>query len=159
MGKQKKADSAEAPPAAENRQARREYEIVEQVEAGIVLAGAEVKSIRGGGINLKDSYVRFKQNELFLVGCHVSPYRFARESELSPVRDRKLLLHKREIERIIEQIKLKGLSVVPLKCYFKNGHCKIQLGIGRGKKLHDKRGDVKERQAKRKIDRVMKTRS
>lgn len=158
MAKAKKKDPAEVPPVAENRQARREYEILEQLEAGIVLVGAEVKAIRGGGVNLKDSYVRFKQNELFLVGCHIAPYRFARAEEISPLRDRKLLLHKREIEKLIAGIKLKGLSVIPLKVYFKNGHCKVLVGMGRGKKLHDKRGDVRDREAKRKLERVLKTR-
>ena len=157
MAKSKNQKTDESPAIAENRQARREYEILEQVEVGIVLVGAEVKSIRSGGINLKDSYVRFKQNELFLVGCHIAPYRFARNDELSSTRERKLLLHRREIEKIIEQIKQKGLSVIPLRVYFKNGHCKLQIGVGKGKKLHDRREDVKEREAKRTIQRVMKS--
>jgi len=160
MGKKKKNISKESDGRKTievNKQARRNYELVDTFEAGIELLGAEVKSIREGGISLKDSYIRFKKGECFLVSCHVAPYRFARQADIDPYRDRKLLLHKREIVRMSSQVQQKGLTAVPLKIYFnKEGRCKVELALGRGKKLHDKRQDVKKRDAQREMQRAIK---
>ena len=142
-----------------NKKARRDYEITEMFEAGISLLGSEVKSVRASGVSLRDSYVRVKDNECMLVGCHIGPYEFARQDSHEPYRDRKLLLHRREISRLFEAIKQKGLTVVPLRIYFnKAGKCKLEIGLGRGKKLFDKREDIKTRDAKRQIERALKSR-
>ena len=157
MAKKKKKSSVESggKVVSVNKKARRDYEIINTIEAGLVLNGAEVKSVRAAAVNLKESYVRFKKGECYLVGCHISPYAYARQEEVSPTRERKLLLHRREIIRLEVQVKQKGLTVVPLKLYFNaKGRCKIELGLGRGKKLHDKRQDVKEREAKRQLQRI-----
>lgn len=138
-----------------NKKARHDYEIVEVFEAGIVLAGSEVKSIRGGEVNLKESYVKFKGDELFLVGCHISPYSHSRVDAHDPIRDKKLLMHRREIDKLIGKIQQKGLTIVPLRLYFKQGRCKVEIGLGRGKKLHDKRQDMKTREAVRDMARAM----
>lgn len=141
---------------AENRQARRDYEILETFEAGMVLLGHEVKSLRAGEINLRDSYIRPKNGELFLVGCAVKPYQFARVDEVESVRDRKLLLHKKEIDKLDQQVTRKGLTLVPLKVYFKSGRAKLQFAVGRGKKTYDRRQDIKKREVERELARVMK---
>ncbi|HQH27250.1 MAG TPA: SsrA-binding protein SmpB, partial [Oligoflexia bacterium] len=142
---------------AVNKNARRNYEILVTVEAGIELLGCEVKSIRAGGINLKESYIRFKHNECFLVGCHISPYKFSPLKDYDPVRDRRLLFHRHEIKRLNEQVQQKGLTIVPLRAAFSpKGRCKIEVGVGRGKKLFDKREDIKAREAARDIERAMK---
>lgn len=142
---------------AVNKKARRDYEILDTLEAGLELLGCEVKSIRGGGANLKESYIRFRNRECFLTGCHVSPYKFSRVETYDPVRDRRLLLHQREIERLGSQVQAKGLTVVPLQIYFNSrGRCKLDIGLGRGKKLFDKRQDIKSRDAAREIQRLMK---
>ena len=140
-----------------NKKARRDYEILDRFEAGIALLGSEVKSIRTGGVSLRDSYIRFKSGECFLVGCHISPYKFSRNDAHDPYRDRKLLLHGREISRLASQVQAKGLTAVPLSIYFNlKGRCKLELGLGKGKKLYDKREDIKEREAKRALDRMRK---
>ncbi len=139
-----------------NKKARRDYEIIDTFEAGIVLQGSEVKSIRDGGINLKDSYVRVKGGEIFLVGSHISPYSHAPADAHETVRDRKLLMQKREIERLAAQVQQKGLSLVALQIYFVRGRCKLEIGLGRGKKLYDKRRDVKDKEAKRAMERAIK---
>ena len=141
---------------ASNKKARRDFEITEVLETGIVLQGSEVKSIRAGNVNLRDSYVRVKQHELFLVGCHISPYEHSPSDAHEVARDRKLLAHKREIERIGVKVTQKGLTLVPLRLYFKKGRCKLEIGLGRGKKLYDKRQDIKSREAKRDIERAMR---
>ena len=159
MAKKKKKQQAPegAKVIAVNKKARRDYEVLDSTEAGIVLTGAEVKSIRNGSINLRESYIRVKGNECFLVGCHITPYAFARQEETSPTRDRKLLLHRKEIDRLNVQVTQKGLTLVPLKVYFNSrGRCKLEVGLGRGKKLHDKRRDIKDREVKRQLDRVTK---
>ena len=140
---------------AANRKARADYEILDKAEAGIVLVGSEVKSIRNGGINLKDTYIRVKGGELFLVGSHISPYSHSRVDAHETVRDRKLLMHKKEIIRLGVQVQQKGLSLVPLRVYFRKGRCKVEIGVGRGKKLHDKRQDLKAREAMRDIERSL----
>jgi SsrA-binding protein len=140
-----------------NKKARRDYEIVDTFEAGIQLLGSEVKSIRDGGISLRDSYIRFKNGECLLVDCHISPYKYSRRDDIDPYRPRKLLLHKREIERLSSNVQLKGLTAVPLKLYFnEQGRCKLELALGRGKKLYDKRQDVKRKDAQREMQRALK---
>lgn len=160
MGKKKKK-KPEAEDGrtivAVNKTARRNYHIIDTFEAGIELLGCEVKSIRAASINLKESYIKFTSRQCFLVDCHISPYRFARIDKYDPVRERRLLLHRREIERLGSQVQRKGLTVVPLKVYFnKRGRCKLELGLGQGKKLYDKRDDVKAREAQREMERAMK---
>lgn len=143
---------------AQNKKARHDYEILDTLETGIVLKGSEVKSIRAGEVNLKESYVRLQNQELYLIGAHISPYKFSPVESHKPTRDRKLLAHKKEILRLDLQADKKGLTLVPLKIYFKNGRCKLEIGVGRGKKLHDKREDIKAKEAKREIDKAMKGR-
>ena len=141
---------------AQNKKARHDYFIEQTMEAGIVLSGTEVKSIRQGKVNLKDSYATIENNEVILNGMHVSPYEQGNIFNKDPLRDRKLLLHKGEIQRLIGYTQQKGLSLVPLQVYFKKGKVKIELAIAKGKKLYDKREDIADRDAKREIDRRMK---
>ncbi|MCC6932610.1 MAG: SsrA-binding protein SmpB [Deltaproteobacteria bacterium] len=141
-----------------NKKAFHDYEILERLEAGIVLKGSEVKSIREGNINLKDTYIKIFHSEVYLVGCHISPYSHSRQDAHETVCDRKLLLHKREIEKFSAKTKQKGLTLVPLKVYFKKGRCKVEIGVGKGKKLYDKRQDLKAKEANRDIERAFKKR-
>lgn len=141
-----------------NRRARHNYQITETHEAGLVLRGSEVKSLRQGNANLKDAYVMFRDGEAWLVGAYVAPYSFARDGGHDPERDRKLLLHKREIERIAAKVAERGLTVVPLSMYFKEGKAKVELGLGRGKARYDKRQALKEKQQKREMDRAIRHR-
>jgi len=136
-----------------NRKARRDYHISDTYEAGLILLGSEVKSIRAGGMNLKESYVRVRNGEIFLVGCNISPYRHSRVDAHEPLRDRKLLLNQKEIERLGEQVQKSGLTIVPLQAYFKKGRCKLEIGLGKGKKLYDKREDIKRREETRRMER------
>ncbi|GET35630.1 SsrA-binding protein SmpB [Microseira wollei] len=142
---------------SDNRQARFLYEILETYEAGIELKGTEVKSIRQGKANLKDGYGLIRNGEAWLLNVHISPYQSSGEYfNHDPRRTRKLLLHKQEIRKLIGKVEQKGLTLVPLKMYLKNGLVKVTLGLGKGKKLHDKRDDIKERQDKRDMERAMK---
>ena len=143
---------------AQNKKARHDYFIEQTIEAGIVLSGTEVKSVRQGRSNLKDSYAAIDNGEMFLYGMHISPYERGNIFNKDPLRDRKLLLHRREIGRLNGFIMQKGLTVVPLSVYFKRGRVKIELGVARGKKLYDKREDSAERDARREIDRKLKER-
>ena len=143
----------------QNKKARHDYFIEETLEVGIVLSGTEVKSIRQGKANLKDSYAMIKDNEVYITGMHISPYDKGNIFNKDPLRDRKLLLHKREINKLVGMVQQKGLSLIPVKLYFSRGKVKIQLGVARGKKLYDKREDLKARDAKREIDRKIKERS
>lgn len=142
--------------AAQNKKARHDYFIEQTLEAGIVLSGTEVKSIRLGKVNLKDSYAGIKNGEVILYGMHISPYEQGNIFNKEPERDRKLLLHRYEINKLIGYIQQKGMSIVPLQVYFKRGKVKIEIGIAKGKKLYDKREDIAERDAKREIDRNLK---
>lgn len=144
---------------AVNKQARRNFEILEKMEAGLSLLGSEVKALREGKANLKEAYVRPINSEVFLIGCHISHYSHAPVDSHDVVRQRKLLLHRGEIERIAQKVKLGGLTLVPLRLYFKNGRCKLEIALGRGKKLHDKREDVKSREAKIEMERAFRARS
>lgn len=143
---------------AENRKARHDYDIEERVEAGIVLTGSEIKSVRAGRINLRGSYARVLNEEVFLYDTHISPYEQA-YTQHDPIRPRKLLLHRREINRLSGLVRQKGLTLVPLRIYFKNRRAKVELGVARGKKLYDKREDIAQRDARREIDRAMKMRT
>ncbi len=143
---------------ATNRKARHDYEILETYEAGLALKGSEVKSLRAGMANLKDSYVQFKAREAWLVGCHISPYAFSRGGGHDPDRDRKLLLHRREIDRISAKVKERGLTLVALRIYFKDGIAKIEIGLARGKAQYDKRVAIREREQRREMDRAIRRR-
>ena len=136
--------------------ARLNYFIDDTYEAGIVLVGTEVKSIREGRVNLKDSYAMVKNGEIWLHEMHVSPYSHGNRYNHEPLRTRKLLLHRREIKRLYGKSREKGLTLVPLKVYFKNGKVKVALGVGRGKKLHDKREDIKLRDDRRDMQRALR---
>ena len=143
---------------AENRKARHDYFIEDTLECGIALQGTEVKSIRGGQMNLKDSYVQVKNGELFVVGMHVSPYDKGNIFNHDPFRTRKLLAHKQEINRLNKVVQQDGMSLVPLKVYLKDGKVKVELAVAKGKKLYDKRAAAAERDAGREMDRRMKER-
>lgn len=143
---------------AENRKARHDYHIEEVIEAGLVLQGTEVKSIRGRRVNLKDSFARVENNEVFLYNMHISPYEQGNRFNHDPLRTRKLLLHRREIRRLIGLSREKGMTLVPLRLYFKRGRVKVELAIARGKKLYDKRRDLAERSANREIERAFRER-
>jgi SsrA-binding protein len=142
--------------AAQNKKARHDYFIEQVFEAGIVLSGTEVKSIRQGKVNLKDSYASIENGEVILHGMHISPYEQGNIFNKDPVRDRKLLMHKYEITKLIGYTQEKGLSLIPLRIYFRRGKAKVELAVARGKKLYDKRQDIAERDAKREIDRRLK---
>ena len=141
---------------AENRQARHEYFILESFEAGIELTGTEVKSIRQGSVNLKDSWCSIENGELFIKQMHISPYEKGNIYNRDPLRVRRLLMHKAEIHRLFGKIKQEGLTLVPLSLYFKDSRVKVQLGLCKGKKLYDKRDDAAKRDAKRTIVRALK---
>ena len=144
---------------AENRKARHEYFVLESYEAGIELVGTEVKSIRQGGVNLKDSWCSIDGGELFVRGMHISPYEKGNIFNRDPLRKRKLLMHKREINKLFGTVKQDGLSLIPLSIYFKDSRVKVQVGLCKGKKLYDKREDSAKRDAKREIDRNLKIRN
>lgn len=142
----------------QNREARHEYFVIEALEAGIELVGTEVKSLRSGGANLKDAWADIEDGELILKGMHISPYKQGNIFNRDPRRPRRLLAHKREIRHLHQQIKLQGYTLVPLQLYFKQGRVKVELGLCKGKKLYDKRADAAVRDARRDIDRAIKTR-
>ncbi len=141
---------------AVNKKASHEYFIDDEFEAGMVLTGTEVKSLRDGRANLKDSYARIKNGEVFIYQLHISPYPFAYYDNHEPERPRKLLLHKQEIKRLYGKINEKGFSLIPLKIYFKGGKAKVVIALARGKKKFDKRETLKQREAKRDLDRERK---
>ena len=144
---------------AENRKARHDYFVLEQLETGISLAGTEVKSLRLGEVNLKDSWVEIENGELFVLGMHISPYEQGNIFNKEPLRTRRLLLHKHEINKIAAAVTATGYTVVPLRVYFHHGLVKMDIGIAKGKKLYDKRADLAEKAAKRDIERAVKTRN
>ena len=152
---QRAAASAEkrTPVAIDNRRARHEYEILESLEAGLVLTGTEIKSIRAGGVSLSEAYARFREGEAWLLGMHVPAYRQGSFSNVDPNRPRKLLLHREQIVRLQSRVGEKGLTIVPLRLYFTRGMAKVQLGLARGKKLWDKRAVVAKRDVEREIAR------
>jgi SsrA-binding protein len=143
---------------AVNRKARHEYSIDETFEAGLVLLGSEVKSLRAGQINFKDGYIRVIRGEAWLIGVHISPYVFSHQFNHDPERERKLLLHRRELDKLDGRSRERGLTLVPLQLYFVDGRVKLELGLARGKKDHDRREDLKARDAAREIAQAMKAR-
>ena len=142
---------------AKNPTARHNYFIDDTLEAGLVLTGTEIKSIRNGKVNIKDSYVTIKNSEAFVIGMHISPYEFGNINNPNPLRTRKLLLNRREINKLIGLIKQQGVSIVPITLYWKKDIVKLELGIGKGKKLYDKREDIAKKEAERKIERTLKS--
>jgi SsrA-binding protein len=139
---------------AQNRKARHDYEVLASFEAGLALQGTEVKSIRAGKVTLKDSYARVERGEVFLVHLHINPYEAASHFNHDPERPRKLLLHRWEIRRLVGQLEQRGLTLVPLRLYLKNGRAKVELGLVRGKRQYDKRQDIGQRDAQRAIERA-----
>ncbi len=142
---------------AKNPVARHNYDIEETIEAGIVLTGTEIKSIRSGKVNLKESYAGIRNGEVFVYSMHISPYEHGNIFNRDPLRDRKLLLNRREINKLIGKIQTKGYTLVPVSLYFKNNIVKLELGIGKGKKLYDKRDDIAKKDAQRRIERALKS--
>ena len=143
---------------ARNKKARHDYTIEETYEAGIVLTGTEIKSVRAGKANLQDSYARIKDGEVFLLNLHISPFEQGNRFNHDPTRTRKLLLHKDEIRKLIGKTKLKGYSLIPLDLHLRNGFCKVELALAKGKKLYDKRQDMAKRDAQREMERAFKER-
>lgn len=141
---------------AKNPTAYHNYDITDKIEAGIVLSGTEIKSIRNGKVNIKDTYVNIKNGEAFVYGMHISPYEFGNRFNLDPLRTRKLLLNRREIDKLYGMIQQKSVSLVPISMYFKGNKVKLEIGIGKGKKLYDKREDLAKKDAEMKIKRALK---
>jgi SsrA-binding protein len=153
-----KPDTDEIDSIARNRRARFDYEIIETWEAGIALTGTEVKSLRNGKAQITDAYGIVKEGEVWLLNLHIAPYEQGNRFNHEATRTRKLLLHSREIKRMIGAVERQGLTLVALEIYFKRGRAKVRLGLGRGKKLHDKRADLKEKDDKREMSRAVKAR-
>ena len=141
-----------------NKRARFDYEVIESMEAGVSLKGTEVKSLRDGQANLKDSYGRIRDNEVYLVDTHISAYSHGNIQNHDPLRDRKLLLHRKEIKRLIGKVREKGLTLVPLSLYFMKGKVKVDLALVKGKRLYDKKEAIKRRDEKRDMEREMRSR-
>ena len=139
-----------------NRKARHQYHILETIEAGIVLQGTEVKSLRQGKVNLGDAYAKIKDGEVWLVEMHISPYEQGNIFNHEPRRPRKLLLHKREIKRLLGKVQERGLTLIPLRIYFKRGKAKVELALAKGKRLYDRREDIKRRDEEREISRSLR---
>ena len=142
-----------------NRKAYHDFEILETFEAGISLTGSEIKSLRNHGGSLKDAYVLIKKDELFLINSHIAPYKYSTHITHIEKRDRKLLMHKKEIEKLKKLVTEKGITLIPLSFYLKKGRIKIKFGIAKGKKRHDKRSYLKEKEQKREIDRILKSKN
>jgi SsrA-binding protein len=153
-----KVDDASFKIVARNRRARHEFDLIESVEAGIVLTGTEVKSLRNGKASLEEAYAGVDQGEVWLYGCDIPEYLQANRMNHKPKRPRKLLLHKREISRLMAKSTERGLTLVPLKIYFKDGIAKVEICVARGRKLYDKRDALKNREAKRDMDRALRGR-
>ena len=156
--KDQKAAADETINICRNRRATHEYEILDTVECGLVLVGTEVKSLRDGHANLEDAYGRIDDGELWLIGSEIPEYVFGNRLNHKPKRPRKLLLHRREIDRFAGKASEKGLTLVPLRMYFKNGKAKVELAVAKGKQTHDKRESLKKADAKRQIDRALASR-
>lgn len=146
-------------PIASNRKAYHDYFVLETYEAGIELYGTEIKSIRNGKVNLKDSFCSVDNGEVFVIGMHISPYEHGNIFNRDPMRKKKLLMHKKEIIKLFTQNQQQGLSIIPLKLYIKKGRAKLEIGLCKGKKLHDKRNVAAEKEANRSIERALKERS
>lgn len=152
-------DTGDRKTVATHRKARFEYEILEEVEAGIALLGPEVKSLRAGNASLADSYAVVRRGEVFLVGAHISPYAQAARENPDPRRERKLLLHRAEIARLGAKVAERGLTLVPLRIYFRDGRAKVALALARGRRRHDKRDAIREREQEREVRRAVRARS
>ena len=152
------AQTSRRKPITENRKAYHDYHVLERVEAGLALTGTEVKSLRDGGGNLRESYAMLRDGEMFLVGAHIAPYRQGTDANHEPTRDRKLLLHKREIRQLREKVTQRGMTLVPLSLYFSKGKVKLELALAKGKEGVDKRHSIAERQIRRQLDREIKER-
>jgi SsrA-binding protein len=150
------ADTPGIHIAVRNRRARHEYEVLEKLEAGLVLTGTEVKSLRAGKANLQDAFARFDRGELWLYNLHISPYEQGNRFNHDPLRPRKLLLQRRELRKLVGQVEQQGLTLVPLDIYFRRGIAKVTLALVRGKKLHDKRDDLRRKDAEREMERAYK---
>lgn len=158
-GRQGEARDTSEKVITTNRQARFEYAILETIEAGVALTGTEIKSVRAGKVNLRDAYARIDAGEVWLIGMHISPYEQAGEYfQHDPLRPKKLLLHRREIARLKAELGQKGLTLVPLRLYLKGPRAKLELGLGKGKKLYDKRAAMAERDARRDVARTLRSR-
>ncbi len=153
-----KADDSGVKVVARNRRARHDFELMERVEAGLVLTGTEVKSLRSGKANLEDSYAEVNNGEVWLLGCDIPEYLQANRMNHAPKRPRKLLLHRREISKLENRTNEKGMTLVPLSVYFKKGMAKVELSLARGRKTYDKREALKKQEAKRDIDRALRRR-
>jgi SsrA-binding protein len=136
---------------ATNRKAFHNFQVLETYEAGLVLRGTEVKSLREAHVNFKDAYAAIEHGEAWLIGCHIAPYHHGTDANHDPERRRKLLLHRREISRLLGKVAERGLTLVPLRLYFKEGRAKVEVGLARGKKLHDKRAAIREREERREL--------
>lgn len=158
-----KPQSSQPPPAertvAGNRRVFHDFFVDETVEAGIVLTGTEVKSVRLGKVNLRESYARVEGGQVWLYNAHIAQYEHGNRFNHDPQRPRKLLLHRNEINRLYQNVKKKGIALVPVRMYFKRNHAKLELGLARGKKLYDKRDSIAERDAKREMERALRSRS
>ncbi|HEU4962615.1 MAG TPA: SsrA-binding protein SmpB [Bacilli bacterium] len=150
---------AESKALVQNKKASHDYFIEETYEAGIVLTGTEIKSIRHGRANLKDSFCRVQNGEVFLLNMHISPFEQGNRHNVDPTRTRKLLMHKGQIMKLFGQVKEQGMALVPLKLYIKNGYCKVLIGLAKGKKNYDKRQDIAKKDAQREMQRALKERS
>ena len=157
MGKRKRKSAGPAKVAV-NKNAHRLFHIEDVTEAGLVLVGSEVKLLRAGRCNLKEGYVRIEDGEAWLVDVHISPYEQANRENHDPLRRRRLLLHKQQIRRLIGKVQREGYTLVPLSIYFSGGRAKLEFGLGKGKRLHDKRQDARERDARREMDRARRRR-
>lgn len=160
MSQSKKSELAEEDriSVARNPRATYDYHVLDSWESGIVLTGTEVKSLRNGKASIKEAFGMVRGGEVWLEGMHVTPYEQGNRYNHEPVRSRKLLLHRREIERLVAAIEQKGLALVPLELYFKNGRAKVKLALGKGKKVHDRREDIKRRMADREMARALRAR-
>ena len=156
--KEKKADDGSFKVVARNRRARHEYDLLETVEAGIVLTGTEVKSLRNGKASLEEAYAGIDRDEVWLYGCDIPEYLQANRMNHKPKRPRKLLLHRREIDKLIAKAAERGLTIVPLRIYFKDGIAKVEISVARGRKLYDKREALKKQDARRDMDRALNRR-
>lgn len=141
-----------------NRRARREYFIEESYEAGLALSGSEIKSVRAGRANLQDSYVTIREGEAWLLNSHIAPYKQASLQNHQPKRERKLLLHRRQIDRLAGKVQAKGYTIIPLRMYLKDNLAKVEIALARGKKLYDKRADLAKREAQREVERALRRR-
>ena len=152
------SDSPGIKIVATNRKARHEYNLEKPIEAGMVLTGSEVKSLREGKVSLQEAYVAVGSDGVELLNAHINPYEMGGHANHEPTRPRRLLLHRKEIKKLKKSVEQKGFTIVPLKIYFKSGRAKIEIALGRGKKMHDKRHDIADRESQRRMDRAMKDR-